>query len=256
MNENDICSLSRFLLINALKKNYKIYEKILAIILNKLNSLSKKDDTLKAWMLGRILQAAYYIGDDRVIANTKTELETLLIKTDMPHDSFNAWAWAYMVSCDSETYYQYKNNMLTAVLKLTEKYKSKLADGYKRNDAILQNLATDIIWAWVMALQAVAKSKDKETYDFILFQIKSMAVESTISESLSINLTPDDYPAWAFAIMRISAAEMRDEVLYNSLELPLNKFLQLAVEHKRDDEIALAELNAILATEKRILFQL
>ena len=108
-----------------------------------------------------------------------------------------------------------------------------------------------------MCVQAAANASDKECYDDTLKQMQVMMGQTSVSDALSKGLlrtfASNDYPAWAIAIVRLSAATIGDEKLFLELEAPLKAAIEGAKEAKTMPELLLAQVNQSLAIERQKL---
>lgn len=240
-SENNAYQLSMPLMASALLGNEKLYFEILPRMQVALNALTENEASRKAWLLGRILFSADSIGDHLTANQAKLELRKMLEST-MENNEFTAWALGYIAGSGNEEYHDFKKNMLDSAIKLTQLYNTEKIGSPKIND-----LATNAMWAWIMALQAVAVFEDKIFYDFILEQMKLMMKKASIVEALNEGLRENDYPAWGFGIVYLAAATMEDELQCEALEAPLKKSIEFAKNTGKNSEVILALLNLNLA---------
>lgn len=208
---------------------------------------------MKAWMLGRMIQADMAMENDvtETVAELKTLLKTLAKEREFA-DSFETWAWGYLAYAD----YEYAKEPMM------------------HNAQALRASDSDKLWAWVMAVQAAANAKDKDIYDCCLAEIKNITKKSTVAEALTVGLTRNeasknnDFPAWALAIV-YSAAQMMGDTDENpglmdkiepTLKQSINEAKQIVAARSEENpefaykvlaEQRLAEVISCLASERQ-----
>lgn len=260
--KNDEYRLGMVLLASAQQGDEKRYHQTL---LQMQTALSKVHDdnnnSYKTWRLGRILLAADSIGDTVTVNKTLTELKNLLADPQTKQDAFSAWAWGYLAALNETEYKKAKDSMLTAAGSLTATYK-KTKQSHSTTQ--VESMASDALYAWIMALQAAANAQDRNTYDFIVAQMKAMTGQTSLSRVITSNLhrnsESNDYPAWALGMVRLAAATIHDKHVYEELNAPLNEYIQGAKEagnssneksaYSAKSEATLAQLYATLATTR------
>lgn len=237
-NKQDAYALSMPLLLSAMMANKPLYHKIYQQMQIALKSLPPEKNAFKAWLYGRILQAAESIGADSNAAEARDAMQTLL--KDMPVNEFSTWARAYLAG--SKTGYDAtKATMLEACAKLNEIYKAKI-----NTDAEFDALSS-AAWGWVMALQAAANAMDKISYYKILTEMQQLTEQNTIVDSITKGVSASDFPAWAMSIVQLAAARIGDNDTYNQLEALLRTAIESAYKKNRLGEALLAEVNGELA---------
>lgn len=73
--------------------------------------------------------------------------------------------------------------------------------------------------------------------------MKKMTGQSSIPAALSAALKPNDYPAWAFSIVFLSAATIGDKIHYNELKKALLDSIKVAKNSGIKPEEMLAQVN-------------
>lgn len=249
--------ISMPLLASAQQQDEKRFFELLPKMQYALQNMS--DNALAAWLWGRIYAATNNIGVKAYSAKTNAEkqLKTLLTSEATEKNAFSAWAWGYyLADTNNGEYKEYNQAMFAATANLSTKYKAKkaqLAEAKEVSDKDkkeLQNLSTDAMWGWVMALQAAANNAhlDKtKQYNKILQEMQEMTGQDTVAAALAAGLTADDYPAWAVSIVRLAAATVDDKALYLQLEKPLKDSIVIARTSGHMAEEVLAQLNSNLA---------
>jgi len=219
--------ISMPLLANAQMGYRKEFHKLLPRMLGALERL--EDKALSAWLWGRIYTATQNVGDTEKCLFAGEKLLSLLLDNSMPKNAFSAWAWGYYLANEKNgDYEKYKQIMFNAAVELTTLFKQKSDN---------QNLSTDAIWAWVMAIQAAANNGDAGMYAAIKTQMLEMTHQKTIDGALSKGLSENDFPAWAKSIVYSAAAKMSDRVLV----LDLGGLVTEAIEKAKGAEMVLAE---------------
>lgn len=233
----------------------KRYDATRTQMLNALDTLDKKPDdcpqwmrnnSFKAWMLGRVLLAADNMKDDKTVSQTKNKLSLLLEEKMTKDDNFAFFTWAqgYRAALNKTEYELSKKRMISDSMQLSEKYKVKPTD---------HGALSDALWGWVMDLSASANANDKQSYEFVKEQIKSLTREQSVSKALETGLlrTADsnDYPAWALAKVRLAAATMLDKELYQDIDNALISSIESSKKAGAKAEYALAVVDSQLAIQ-------
>lgn len=227
-NKEDIYSLSVPLIAAAQQGDERLYKNLLT----KMNDAMNKTEasTFKTWILGRVLLAADSMNDTNTVQVTQANLANMLrdidtnigVSSDLNYAMYT-WAYTYLAAIDTNQYFAVRDKMLATAQNL-----SFIANSSPTSTDTLSNA----IWAWVMASQAAANANDKTTYDYILTQIKALQNKSTVKDALESALTrtdsSSDYPAWALAILSLSAASMHDHDTYNELQSAVANSIQTA----------------------------
>lgn len=202
-----------------------------------------RNNSFKAWMLGRLLLAANHIDDKAIVLQTKKKL-ALLLKSDITtkdNIAFLAWAWGYLAALDETEYKIATNTMMISADVLSAKYKLS-----QSHDDL-----SNALWAWVMNIAASANVKDEKTYNTIKEAIKSLTGANTITESIEKGLlrtaTSNDYPAWALAKIYAAAAMIGDEELSKEIDATLSISIQNAKINNQQAEYILAALDKQIA---------
>jgi hypothetical protein len=204
--------LSIPLLIAAQLGNNQLYKSARDKIKWQMQSLAQdtKNDSLRAWLYGRIAMAADCMDDIAERDEAVKTLTTLLLWTPtIVHDHRKAWAFGYFASIDQTYLLSAKNH--TDVI--TQVFHGKNREGYTRSD---------ICWAWVMFAQAAAKANNKSMYDHAINQMMTMTHTKLIEDALDCGIPPADFKRWATSILYAAGSQMEDprvEPLKKSLEL-------------------------------------
>ncbi len=265
---SDEYRLSMVVIASAQQGNEKLYQKTLMELQNKLNAVAKnkkdpKNNSYRAWHLGRILLAADSIDDKHTVAQILPELKSLLTDEKTAKDAYSAWGWGYLASLNKKEYKSAKSKMLESANALTEQYQQAKthADNSEESQMALQIQLSNALWAWVMDAQAAANANDEKIFNFILEQMKTITGEKTVGLALTKGLqrlsTSNDYPAWALGIVRLAAATIGNKAIYDELEKPLADSIQGAKDAMKlaDDksaynataEATLAQVDSALA---------
>lgn len=233
----------------------KRYDATRAQMLSTLNTLDKKPDdcpqwmrnnSFKAWMFGRVLLAADNMSDAKTIGEAKNRLSLLLDEkmTKDDSDAFFTWAQGYRAALNNTEYETSKKRMISDSLRLSEKYKAKPTD---------HSALSDALWAWVMDLSASANANDKQGYELVKQQIKSLTGTESVSKAIETGLlrTADsnDYPAWALAKIRLAAAIMLDKELYQDIDSALVSSIERSKKARAKAEYVLAVVDNQLAIQ-------
>jgi hypothetical protein len=214
---------------------YNVIEHYMSKSLKKLEEESSYTD----WLRGRMLMA------DLAMNGKVTRNDILIplqrhVEFAQKIDPFMAWAAGYLAVVD----YRNKDRMLKILTELTN------------NPSVSKS---DKVWAWVLAMHAAAQANDTGTYLKAMDQINQIAGQSNLSQSLPSVLlrTPEssDYPAWALALARLSAATIGDSSYFTSLDAAMNQSLDEAKRDAQKDykaraERLLAEVNNRLAIQR------
>jgi hypothetical protein len=233
----------------------KRYEAICSQILSALDTLDKKPDdcpqwmrnnSFKAWMFGRLLLAADNMSDTKTVEQTKNRLSLFLEEkmTEEDNYAFFTWAQGYRAALNNTEYEKSKKRMMSDSLQLSEKYKANPTD---------HSALSDALWAWIMNLCASANANDKQGYELIKQEIKSLTGLESVSHALETGLlrTSDsnDYPAWALAKIRLAAATMLDKELYQNTDKALISSIESANKAGAKAEYILAVIESQLAVQ-------
>ncbi|HSW69946.1 MAG TPA: hypothetical protein VLI69_07355 [Gammaproteobacteria bacterium] len=231
------------------KKRYKLMRDHMLV---ELNALQKKptdfpqwmrNESFKGWMLGRVLLAADAMTNTAMVMQIRCKLLHVLEEPLTKDDSlaFHTWAEAYFTAMDKKNYRMYQEKMRHDTMTLSDEYKAK------RTHEALSN----VLWACVMDLYAAANAEDRQNYELIKQEIRSLTGTESVSEGLEKNLlrTADsnDYPAWAMARVRLAAAVMHDADLYSEIEGALTSSTEGAKKADAKAEYALAIVDNQLA---------
>ncbi len=261
--KTDAYSLSLPLLASAELGDRASYDSLL----EKMNAalLNVKEDTLNAWLLGRVIFAADSIGDTATVDRLQQSLVMLLQKiSTLPllHTDSNyamyAWSCGYYAALSEYHYEKIYDQMIGTTIKLI---RANLRTTLTAST--MHELRANTVWALVMDIRAAANASDKPTYAKMLYQLKALTEKATVSEALQTSLAradnDNDYPAWAFSVVALAAATLEDTVLYEELKAPLQTAIQDALafgnkpeqtpenQWKAKAEATLAELNVHLA---------
>ena len=224
-------------------------------ILGMLNTLDKKpndcpqwmrNNSFKAWMFGRVLLAADNMSDAKIVDQTKTRLSSLLEEklTNEDNYAFFTWAQGYRAALNNAEYEASKKRMIADSLQLSEKYKTEPTD---------HGALSDALWAWVMDLSACANANDKQGYELVKQQIKSLTGTESVSKALATGLLrrvdSNDYPAWALAKAHLAAATMLDKELYQDIDNALISFIESSKKAGTKAEYVLAVVDSQLAIQ-------
>ncbi len=220
---NDPYAASLPMIMSAELGDAKGYQANSAQMLKMLEMLESKPEmfpqwmqsnSFKAWMWGRVLLAADSINDVGRVSMAQNKLSTLLNGkiTDKDSSAFFTWAWGYRAALNPSEYQNAgKDKMMEGARQLTTDYKNSGSHDQLSN----------ALWAWVMNIQAAARAGDRKTYENIKNEMKRTAGTDSVSVALETGLlrTADsnDYPAWAMAIVRRSAAAMGDAQLFQEI---------------------------------------
>lgn len=202
-----------------------------------------ENNAFKAWMWGRVLLSADAMCDSEHIAEAKQKLSAYLKAPRTANDSpaFIAWARAYLASLNTKTYASQKHAMITESQALSATYSKT-----QKHDDL-----SNALWAWVMDNQAASLNHDKATYESSLGEIAKLMKVTSVADALNTGLTrsaaSNDYPAWAMAIVYLSATRMNDQAITSSLFDPLTASMNGAKQANQLAEWTLAELNTALA---------
>ncbi|MEO8400328.1 MAG: hypothetical protein ABI597_00855 [Gammaproteobacteria bacterium] len=171
------------------------YIKTRANLWKKLNS--SKNDSFKAWMLGRIAVAGTYMGESDDVEQALKHLKPLLKKCNK--DEMSGWGWAYLASVNNEEYKNAKKAMLDAVA-----------------DAPTE---ADKLWIHIMNMEAAATAGDQNTYDLIVNDMKTLTQKLSLVEAIS-QIPEKDWLAWGLAKVRKAAKILGREADAHELEQP------------------------------------
>ncbi len=202
-----------------------------------------RNNSFKAWMFGRVVLSADAMKDVRTLVLAKRKLVALLNQKMTPDDSlaFFAWAEGYTAALSDRAYTTYVKKMMRDAAELSDQYKAK-----PTHDGL-----SNTLWAWVMNLSAAANAGNQHDYNWIKDQILSLTGKKSVTEALETGLlrTADsnDYPAWAMAKVRLSAAVMHDRDLYQEIETSLTSSIENAKSAGAKAEYALAVVDNELA---------
>jgi hypothetical protein len=227
--------LSMPLLTAAFLNNELLYKRVLTEIVPVLDNI--QDPAWKAWLEGRVLIAAKQIHDTGTYDSALLVTKSLLPDKGTEENEFTAWAWGYLASASNDEFNAARNKLLAEGNKLSDLFHA-INQNPASTDVQKQAALSNALWVWVMNIQAVAnadKSKDNEAfYHQCLNSLKSLTGENTVEDALSRGLlrteASNDYPAWAMAIVRLSAALMKDHDLYNKLDATLAQSIDSAVD--------------------------
>jgi len=202
-----------------------------------------RNNSFKAWMWGRVLLAADAVNDVPAVIKSKRKLAVLL-NSGMTKDdnlAFFAWAEGYLATLNNHTYLVSQQKMTKDAIELTNEY------SIKPTHAALSNA----LWAWVMALPASANAQKIDPYNQTKKQMTSLTFTQSVVDAIQTGLlrTADsnDYPAWALAKVRVAAAVMHDEDLYQQINGALTSSLADAKKAGAKAEYALGVLENQLA---------
>lgn len=216
-SKNDAYGLSVIVLASAQYVDNAHYNKAITIFLDTLYNLP--DNSFKAWMLGRAVLAASLIHDQSTYEKYLPQLKQLLLSVET--DNQSSWAWGYLAAVNADEYQLAKCNMMHAVSVLSEKYlqlkqeishQTVLSD----NSPVLKQALSDLLWSYVMCVQAAARSNDHETYNQLLAAMISVTEQSTVRDAM-VCVLESDWRAWAVGIVRLSAAIINDTDNYHQL---------------------------------------
>jgi hypothetical protein len=250
---NDPYTTSLPLMASAGLGDEKRYVATRTQMLARLNALDQKpndfpqwmrNNSFKAWMLGRALLSADDMNDTKTVEQTKNKLTSLLEGKITQSDNFAFFTWAqgYQAALNKTEYETAKKRMIQDSMQLSEKYKNQPTD---------HGALSDALWAWVMALSASANANDKSSYELIKQQMTSLVGVASAAKALDTGLlrTADsnDYPAWALAKMRLAAAMMHDKALYEESSSILTASITGAKQAGAKAEYALAVIDNQLA---------
>ena len=232
-SKNDAYGLSVIVLASAQYVDNAHYNKAITIFLDALCNLP--DNSFKAWMLGRAILAASLMHDQITYAKCLPQLKQLLLSVET--DNQSSWAWGYLAAINADEYQSAKSSMLNAVSVLSEKYLQLKQKKISANEAhqdvlsndspILQQALSDLLWSYVMCVQAAARSNDHETYNHLLAAMISVTEQSTVRDAM-VCVLESDWRAWAVGMVRLSAAVINDTDNYHQLNQLHKEALQSA----------------------------
>jgi hypothetical protein len=206
-----------------------------------------RSNSFKAWMWGRVLLAADTMADSKTILQSKNKLSFLLNKEITKDDNFAfyTWAQAYDATLNIKEYQTFKKAMMQNAVLLSKKSKEDPAN---------HGALSDALWAWVMNLSAAANAGDQKNYTLIKEQIKVLTGAESVTKSLETGLLrtaeSNDYPAWALGKVRSAAAIMRDNMLYQEVDLALISSIYGANQAGAKAEYSLAVIENQLALQR------
>ncbi|HSW93705.1 MAG TPA: hypothetical protein VLJ15_05030 [Gammaproteobacteria bacterium] len=204
-----------------------------------------RNNSFKAWMLGRVLLSAANMNDPGNIATAKNKMRALLEEKITPEDNmaFNTWAWGYLAALNESEYLSCRKKMLDDSVVLSEKYQAEPGN----HDAL-----SNALWAWVMDLSA-ASAKNYKDYHHIKQKMIELTGKKSITETLETGLLrtekSNDYPAWALAKVLHAAANMQDWALYDEIKPAVAVSIEAARQTDKKAEYALAITDNQLAIE-------
>ncbi|HSW70050.1 MAG TPA: hypothetical protein VLI69_07885 [Gammaproteobacteria bacterium] len=202
-----------------------------------------RNNSFKAWMWGRVLLAGDAVNDAPTVVKSKRKLDVLLNSGMAKNDNlaFFAWAAGYFSTLNDRTYLVYHRKMTKDAIELSNEYSIK-----PTHDAL-----SNALWAWVMALPATANAQKINAYNQIKKQMTSLTFTQSVVDAIQTGLlrTADsnDYPAWALAKVRVAAAVMHDQDLYQQIDGVLTSSLANAKKAGAKAEYALGVLENQLA---------
>jgi len=265
VDQHDAYPLSVPLIASAQHGDEATYRSLLHKVDKALIKVAK-DDAFNAWMLGRVLFAADSIHDSATVRIKERELGHLLTAAKLdrldpasPGFAMYTWACAYYAGVNKNNYERIRQPMLLALTAM---------ETASRSDSSNHELASNAVWAAVMVVHASASVDDRPVYEDTINRLKVMSGKNSVSGTLEATLTrseeTSDYPAWAFGLLRVSAAAMRDITLDNELAQPLRDSIRQAKDWgdlpnqteanqwKADSEAVLGELSELLTRSAQI----
>lgn len=195
---DSLYNLSVALMASAKLKLHTDYIKNLKDIKSHLSKA--RDNSNKAWMLGRIALSASQMDDKATVASTLIPLKSILKNSEVEKDAYYAWALGYIAAIDTREYEEHKTEMLSVTDHLARLNKSP----------------SDVLWAYVIDLQAAATAKDKNCFGETLEKIKTFVEKEMVTDALSV-IPQEDWRAWALGITLKATAMIGNIELYKEL---------------------------------------
>lgn len=193
---------SIILLSSAMLGDHDAYVKARNNLWKKLNH--SKNDSYKAWMLGRMAVAGTYMGENGDVEQALKHLKPLLKKCKK--DEMSGWGWGYLASVNKEEYKNAKEMMLAAVAEAPTQ--------------------ADKLWVHIMNMEAAATMNDQDTYDLIVNDMKTLTKKLSLVEAVS-QIPEKDWLAWGLAKVLKSAKIFKKETDVQELE----QASQIAIKH-------------------------
>lgn len=180
--------------------------------------ISARIDALEAWILGRMIVSALYMGDNTTADNFAHIAAAYLEKDSVKNKptAFSVWANGYLLEYYAkkapEKYTQYASAAFNNANKVIADIKVAL----NKQDAKSDDLISTIVWIDIMNLYAAAVGKDKANYDAIKAALMTDTNTNSIIAALE-EVIKTDFPTWAYFWTMRAANASGDEALYDEL---------------------------------------
>src|SRR5258708_2867783 len=170
-------TLTMPLLLVSVTKRVDDYRRIMAVIKKKLGFPDVEKITKNAWLLGRLLISSQAIGDQETQDAVLPVMQRIVNTIHLPKDAFRSWAIGYLGTyyATNGQYESFKDELLNAP-NIEKKNEDELSD------------QVDLLFVYVMVLQAVTISKDEEMYRKLVIKLNDI-------ERIPVN----DFRAWAMS---------------------------------------------------------